>query len=185
MLLLGNKILGNLDIAGCRSKRPRAICVASAKTIARRSARRHAHSRPVVGWESRRIRDDQGSSCAAKERLGGYRCCRCDTTGNTLLSFRNQARCRAPRTKIFLFPIIVNCVLCHASRAHKRGGSRSSRTSSAGCDGRGRVARRAARRVRSSRVVLSPRRWGQPPGHEPGGTVAKKPASPGRARSSR
>jgi len=39
--------------------------------------------------------------------------------------------------------------------------------------------------VRSSRVVLSPRRWGQPPGQEPGGTVAIKPDTPGRARSSR
>ena len=174
MLLLGNKILGNLDIAGCRSKRPRAICVASAKTIARRSARRHAHSRPVVGWESRRIRDDQGSSCAAKERLGGYRCCRCDTTGNTLRSFRNQARCRAPRTKIFLFPIIVTRALyLHVPRSQE-GRLAIVTNVGAGCDGRLGFAGERHRSVRSSRVVLSPRRWGQPPGQEPRGDGGKK-----------
>jgi hypothetical protein len=38
-------------------------------------------------------------------------------------------------------------------------------------------------RVRSSRVVLIPRRWDQPPGQTPGGTGANKPGTPGRARS--
>ena len=38
---------------------------------------------------------------------------------------------------------------------------------------------------RSSRVVLSPRRWGQAPGQEPGATGANKPGTPRRARSSR
>ena len=40
-------------------------------------------------------------------------------------------------------------------------------------------------RVRSSRVVLSPRRWGQVNGDNLFATVATKPGSPGRARSSR
>ena len=39
--------------------------------------------------------------------------------------------------------------------------------------------------VRSSRVVPIPRRWDQPLGQEPGGTVANKPGTPRRARSSR
>ena len=38
---------------------------------------------------------------------------------------------------------------------------------------------------RRSRAVLTSRRWGQPPGQEPGGTVAKKPGTPGRPRISR
>jgi len=40
-------------------------------------------------------------------------------------------------------------------------------------------------RVRSSRVVLSPRRWGQVDRDDRSATVAKKPETPGRARSSR
>ena len=40
-------------------------------------------------------------------------------------------------------------------------------------------------RVRSSRVVLSPRRWGQVVQSDCTTTVAKKPDTPGRARSSR
>ena len=36
---------------------------------------------------------------------------------------------------------------------------------------------------RSSRVVVVPRRWDQPPGQEPGGTEANKPGTPARARS--
>src|ERR1700754_3610648 len=38
---------------------------------------------------------------------------------------------------------------------------------------------------RSSRVVLSPRRWGQVDRDDRSATVAKKPDTPGRARSSR
>ena len=65
----------------------------------------------------------------------------------------------------------------------------------AGCDGRdgitGRVVPRPAEpsgeagiRGRPSRVVLIPRRWDQPLGlKSPGGTVAKKPGTPRRARS--
>jgi hypothetical protein len=41
------------------------------------------------------------------------------------------------------------------------------------------------RRVRSSRVVLSPRRWGQVNRDDLFATVAKKPGTPGRSRSSR
>src|ERR1700742_1748727 len=47
------------------------------------------------------------------------------------------------------------------------------------------VTRRVTQRVRSSRVVLSPRRWGQAAGQKPGATEANKPGTPGRARSSR
>jgi hypothetical protein len=36
-----------------------------------------------------------------------------------------------------------------------------------------------------SRAVLIPRRWDQPPGHEPGGTEAKEQGTPGRPRISR
>jgi hypothetical protein len=65
----------------------------------------------------------------------------------------------------------------------------------AGCDGRdgitGRVVPRPAEpsgeagiRGRPSRVVPIPRRWDQPLGlKSPGGTVAKKPGTPRRARS--
>jgi hypothetical protein len=41
------------------------------------------------------------------------------------------------------------------------------------------------RRVRSSRVVLSPRRWGQVSRDDRRATVARKPETPGRSRSSR
>jgi hypothetical protein len=41
------------------------------------------------------------------------------------------------------------------------------------------------RRGRSSRVVLAPRCWSQVWGHLPQAMVAKKPGTPGRARSSR
>jgi YD repeat-containing protein len=37
--------------------------------------------------------------------------------------------------------------------------------------------------VRSSCVVVVPRRWDQPPGQEPGGTEANKPGTPARAQS--
>jgi hypothetical protein len=40
-------------------------------------------------------------------------------------------------------------------------------------------------RVRSSRVVPSPRRWGQVNGDDPFATEANKPDTPRRARSSR
>ena len=40
-------------------------------------------------------------------------------------------------------------------------------------------------RVRSSCVVLIPRRWDQAPGQKPGAMEANKPGTPGRARSSR
>jgi hypothetical protein len=87
------------------------------------------------------------------------------------------------------------------SRAHLRGASRSSRTWSAGCDGRGGVAGRAMLtrfrqnfggpvpgrprvfgegvRVQQSRVVLAPRRWCQACGHDPQATGAIKPGPRG------
>jgi hypothetical protein len=53
------------------------------------------------------------------------------------------------------------------SRTHKRGGSRSSRTLGAGCDGRVGARDERGRRVRQNRVVLIPRRWDQVCGDDP------------------
>ena len=48
------------------------------------------------------------------------------------------------------------------------------------------VARRATLDAdERNRVVPIPRRWNQPPGREPGGTVANKPGTPRRSRISR
>jgi len=91
--------------------------------------------------------------------------------------------CPVPPRKIFFFQFSEIYGSLPPSRAHLRGASRSSRTWSAGCDGRGGVAGRAmlARfrqncggpvpglsrvvgggvRVQQSRVVLAPRRWCQ------------------------
>jgi hypothetical protein len=77
----------------------------------------------------------------------------------------------------FRFSEICDCL--RVSRAHKRGVSRSSRTLGAGCGGRGGVTDEHADCGWRSRVVLIPRRWDQPPGQEPGGTVAKKPGHRG------
>ena len=67
---------------------------------------------------------------------------------------------QARLAKIFLFPNDRNYDLKKPSRPHE-GRFAIVTIRGAGCDGRGRAARRAERRVRSSRVVLSPRRWGQ------------------------
>jgi hypothetical protein len=60
-------------------------------------------------------------------------------------------------------PLSENRKTCFKSRraALTRGASPSSRTWSAGCDGRFGAAGECAQGGRSSRVVLSPRRWGQ------------------------
>jgi hypothetical protein len=53
--------------------------------------------------------------------------------------------CPAPLAKIFLFPKFGIRALSPAVPCSPEGASRSSRTSGAGCDGRGRAARRAVR----------------------------------------
>ena len=73
------------------------------------------------------------------------------------------------------------------SRLMQRGASRSSRTLSAGCDGRDIAADECWYRVRRNRAVLAPRRWrqvGDDASHhaDDGG---KKARSPGRPRISR
>jgi hypothetical protein len=63
-----------------------------------------------------------------------------------------------------------------SSRTHQEGRCASSRTWSAGCDGRFRCARRARLRSgRRSRVVLAPRRWRQVRGRFLRTTGARKP----------
>ena len=83
-----------------------------------------------------------------------------DTTGKTLRLFINRNRCPASAAKTFLFTKI-------GTQAHNpaippaRGAFRDRHESWCGLRWTRGVARRAARCVRSSRVVLSPRRWGQ------------------------
>jgi hypothetical protein len=86
--------------------------------------------------------DRNGRRCNSECASG-----KCDffcTTGKTLRLFRNGVRCPAPRAKIFNFPKFGIRALCPAVPCSDEGASRSSRTSSAGCDGRGHAARRAA-----------------------------------------
>jgi hypothetical protein len=83
-----------------------------------------------------------------------------------------------------------NMIVCALSRLHQRGVSRSSRTWEAGCDGRfGSCAfwARTNEREADGKVV-----WSCPPdagvklaGDDRQATVAKKPGTPRRARSSR
>jgi hypothetical protein len=73
------------------------------------------------------------------------------------------------------------------SRAHQEGRCASSRTWSAGCDGRFECARRAPfRSGRRSRVVLIPRRWDQVGGKQiRQATVATKPGHRGEYEGNR
>jgi hypothetical protein len=88
-------------------------------------------------------------------------CCLPDPTGKTPKTRRLLCpTCQARSAKIYLFPKQRNYEITKSSRPHE-GRFAIVTIRGAGCDGRGRAARRAARRVRSSRVVLSPRRWGQ------------------------
>ena len=82
---------------------------------------------------------------------------------NTRVFFADStpASCPAPFAKIFAFLKIRKHDLTGAVPRSQEGASRSSRTSRAGCDGRVVIAGERYRCVRSSRVVLSPRRWGQ------------------------
>ena len=98
---------------------------------------------------------------------------------------------------IWLAPSGKSVAFLRAFRTHKRGASRSSRVSGAGCDGRGRcqLTSDVARGWRN-RVVPIPRRWDQalddgdvgPAGvtrRDLKVTEAIKPGTPGRARISR
>jgi hypothetical protein len=96
-----------------------------------------------------------------------------------------QGSCPALAAKIFCFPFFRKCDLLPASRLHRRGASRSSRTWEAGCDGRDGAARRAASmRTAKSRgpgaSTLAPSPQGDLAGD--GGKTAR---SPRRARISR
>ena len=115
----------------------------------------------------------------ARRSIGGDApgCCRCDTTGKTL-NF-----CPAPLRKIFLFPKHGTYGLTKPSRARYRGRIAIVTTRGAGCGGRERRAGECADRVRSSRVVLIPRRWDQANRDDRSTTGAIKPGTPRRARS--
>src|SRR5581483_9478859 len=81
---------------------------------------------------------------------------------------------RKPETVLYL----------HPSRARYRGRFAIVTKRGAGCDGRCWYADDARQCVRSSRVVLSPRRWGQALSMMIDKvTGANKPDTPGRARS--
>ena len=114
----------------------------------------------------------------------GANCCFFNTTGKTLPLFRSNACCLAPFAKIFLFPKFVTYDLTKPSRPQE---GRLAIVTIRWCGLRWtrRVARRAACRGRSSRVVLIPRRWDQACRDDRQATGANKPGTPGRARSSR
>jgi hypothetical protein len=91
--------------------------------------------------------------------------------------------CPAPAGKIFLFRFFGKW--CHPP-AVPRGASRSSRTLSAGCDGRHGCARRAqARRTAKSCGPDPPTLGSSSVRRFHGATVANKPGTPGRSRISR
>jgi hypothetical protein len=100
-----------------------------------------------------------GGACRFSSAPG--ECCRHDTTGKTpLRSSRSHAECPVLLIKINIFTQIGRRGLTAPSRPHE-GRNAIVTIRGAGCDGRASAARRAVQRVRSSRVVLSPRRWGQ------------------------
>ena len=68
--------------------------------------------------------------------------------------------CQARLAKIFFFPKYRNYDLTKSSRASQEGRFAIATTRGAGCDGRV-VPQGSRSRVRSSRVVLAPRCWGQ------------------------
>ena len=106
-------------------------------------------------------------------------CCRNDTTGKTPGALlKNRGHCPVPPAKIFIFPKHRNHDLKKLSRAHYGGRFAIVTTRGAGCDGRIGIAGERFRRVRSSRVVLSPRRWRQVSGDDPLATGANKPGTP-------
>ena len=89
-------------------------------------------------------------------------CCRDDPTGKTPAALLKKcAPCPASGAKIYAFPKDRTYDLTKPARASKEGRFAIATTRGAGCDGRVSAARRAARRVRSSRVVLSRQCRGQ------------------------
>ena len=113
-------------------------------------------------------------------------CCRRDTTGKTLLLFINDARCPAFRTKINTFPKYGNGLISPSVPRSLR--ARRDRHERRERDAMDAVVPQGVRRgrVRSSRVVLAPRRWCQALSMMIDEvTGANKPDTPGRARSSR
>src|SRR6201995_2146638 len=110
--------------------------------------------------------------------------CRHDPTGKTPKTSRLFCpTSQAHRAKRFAFPNYRSCEITKPSRALDGGRFAIVTTRGAGCDGRYWCADDAHRGVRSSRVVLIPRRWDQANGDDPFATGASKPGTPGRARS--
>jgi hypothetical protein len=112
-------------------------------------------------------------------------CCRYDTTGKSLRLFRNCARCRALRAKIFLFTIIGKCALSGAVPRRLKRAYRDRHDTWRGV----RWTHRHRRRAMSVRTVKPcgpvPSTLGSSSWTIPRATVANKPDTPGRARSSR
>src|SRR5581483_10376560 len=92
---------------------------------------------------------------------------------------------QACRAEIILFTKIGTRVYSLPSRLDKRGVRPIVTEREAGCDGRCWCAGDVHRSVRSSRVVLIPRRWNQACRDDRQTTGASTPGTPGRARSSR
>jgi hypothetical protein len=98
---------------------------------------------------------------------------------------QRHQRFHCSHAKISLYENRKLCIL-PAIPHSSRGAYASSRTLSAGCDGRLGAVDERAQCGRQRRVVLIPRSWDQPLGlKSPGGTVARKARTPGRARISR
>jgi hypothetical protein len=92
---------------------------------------------------------------------------------------------QARRAKIYHFPKDRSYGLKKSSRARYRGASPSSRSvARVVMDALG-AAGECTEGVRSSCVVLIPRRWDQSPGQKPGGMVAKTPGHQGERGVSR
>jgi hypothetical protein len=84
------------------------------------------------------------STHLAKARRPKPQCCLHDTTGKTLRPFRNSAESPALAAKIFVFPKFGNHALTHAVPRSPQRRFAVVTKRGAGCDGRGRAARRAA-----------------------------------------
>jgi hypothetical protein len=118
----------------------------------------------------------------------GPDCCPHDTTGKTLRPFRKRVQCPALAAKIFFFPKHRTYDLTKPSRARYGGRFAIVTTRGAGCDGRGRAARRAARLAYGQAVWSCPpdagvklrkrnaqRRWLKSPEHRGDHGAAVKP----------
>ena len=125
------------------------------------------HESGIGLWRTLSGLHAMSASGAEADILGGVslgapsKCCHFSTTGKTLRLFINGARSPAPRAKINLFPKYGNSpMFCPVPRSLRRA-FRDRHDTWRGMRWTRWAARRAAERVRSSRVVLSPRRWGQ------------------------